>query len=79
MVDIEVKWEREALERYVIDCFQNAGVVDPSAGTRLAHMDKDKCEFALKWLEFRHGICLERDYRTVGELADELGQALKPR
>ncbi|GAB1618484.1 hypothetical protein V7V80_12595 [Pseudomonas kermanshahensis] len=65
------------ITRHVIDCFQNAGVVDPDTGTRLAHLDKDKCEFALMWLEICHGIPLDRDYRTLGELAEALGEAIR--
>jgi len=67
------------IKRHVIDCFQNAGVVDPDTGTRLVHLDKDKCEFALLWLEKSHGIDLDRDYRTVGELAEALGEAIRLR
>jgi len=79
IVDILAKWRRDAFERHVIDCFQNAGVVDPDTGTRLAYLDKDKCEFALMWLEICHGIVLDRDYRTLAELAKALDEAIRLR
>ncbi|MFJ4386918.1 hypothetical protein ACIP02_21640 [Pseudomonas sp. NPDC089408] len=77
MVDIAIWREKEKYLRYVFDALQHAGIVDPSMGMPLAHLDKDKCEYALMVLELDHRIRLRRDYRTVGELAGGLCSAIE--
>lgn len=71
------RWLCMEFERQVIDFLQDAGVVDPWLGTRMAHQDRDKCEFALMGLESRYGVRLRRDYQTVAELAAALYKAME--
>ncbi|WP_085674926.1 MULTISPECIES: hypothetical protein [unclassified Pseudomonas] len=75
-MNIVTLWRRRDFERQVIDCLQDAGVVDPWLGTWLAHLDKDKCEFALMGLEARYGVHLRRDFQTVAELVAGLCNAM---
>ena len=62
--------------QYVVDCFQEAGVVDPNAGTPLTQICEDKCDAALRCLEKRHELRLRRDYSTIGEVAEQLSKAI---
>ena len=57
-----------ALEQDVVDCFQEAGVVEPNAGTPLEHMCLDKRD------EERYHQRLRRDYSTIREVAEQLGK-----
>ena len=77
MVDIAIWREREKYLLYVFDALQHAGIVDPSMGMPLAHLDRDKCEYALMVLELDHRIRLRRDYLTVGDLAGGLSRAIE--
>lgn len=52
-MDSATRRQREEYERQVVDMLQDAGVVDSGPGTLLAHLDRDKCEFALMRLEAR--------------------------
>ncbi|MDG9813566.1 hypothetical protein [Pseudomonas putida] len=63
-----------ALEQDVVDCFQEAGVVEPNAGTPLEHMCLDKRDAALRYLEERYHQRLRRDYSTIREVAEQLGK-----
>jgi len=48
-------------ERDVFDCLQDAGVVDPTSGTRLEDISPDKLHYALSLLESRHKVHVRRD------------------
>lgn len=79
IVDTATRRQLEEYERQVVDMLQDAGVVDPGSGTLLAHLDRDKCEFALMQLEARYSVRLRRDYLNVAEVAGELFKALVAR
>ena len=79
IVDTATRRQREEYERQVVDMLQDAGVVDAGPGTLLAHLDRDKCEFALMRLEARYSVRLRRDYLSVAEVAGELYKALDGR
>jgi hypothetical protein len=81
IVDTATRRQREEYERQVVDMLQDAGVVDAGPGTLLAHLDRDKCEFAkcefaLMRLEALYSVRLRRDYLSVAEVAGELYKAL---
>ncbi|UVL76886.1 hypothetical protein LOY24_19425 [Pseudomonas putida] len=75
-MDTATRRQREEYERQVVDMLQDAGVVDAGPGTLLAHLDRDKCEFALMRLEALYSVRLRRDYLSVAEVAGELYKAL---
>ena len=77
-MDTATRRQREEYERQVVDMLQDAGVVDSGPGTLLAHLDRDKCEFAMR-LEARYSVRLRRDYLSVAEVADALYKALDER
>ena len=78
-MDSATRRQREEYERQVVDMLQDAGVVDSGPGTLLAHLDRDKCEFALMRLDARYSVRLRRDYLSVAEVADALYKALDER
>ena len=75
-VDSMTRQETGDFEQYVVDCFQEAGVVEPNAGTPLTHICEDKCDSALRYLEHRHARRLRRDYNTIGEVAAQLRKSI---
>jgi len=77
IVDSMTGRETGALEQDVVDCFQEAGVVEPNAGTPLEHMCLDKRDAALRYLEERYHQRLRRDYSTIREVAEQLEARMK--
>ncbi|MEN5302800.1 MULTISPECIES: hypothetical protein [unclassified Pseudomonas] len=73
--------EQKEYEQYVMEYLEDAGIVEPTPGTRLVDMDREKLNFAALQLksDFDASFKLEPSSMTVSTLAQELWKAVKSR
>ena len=72
--------EQRDYEQYVVEYLEDAGVVEPSASSRLVDMDKEKLDYATRQLKYDFDVSFKLDSSmTVRAFARELCKAVKSR
>ena len=81
MDDVMTTAEQKEYEQYVVEYLEEAGVVEPTPGTRLVDMDNEKLDYATRQLksDFDVSFKLEPSSMTVSSFARELWRAVKSR